>query len=210
MSGCPNVGHPGKATVGHNINKERMEVLQVCTYKDPANPGDARGGNDTGWDVLGLEKNIGLEWSVWRAMVLEDTLRVIWIIMWGVTMLIVSKYTVPVGVGVHRVIGEWELGWGQYISWYWGVLFAIWGGLWVRGQLIWWERKVVREARQLWELYGFWDWVVALECIERKWLLGMSIECLWIMLWGNKPVIMYEVGEIGLISQVNGEGHPWH
>ena len=80
-------------------------------------------------------------------MVLEDILKMIWIIMWGVIMWIVSKYTVPVGVGVHRAIGEWELGWGQYFSWYWGVWAAIWGSLWVREQLIWWEKEVIREAR---------------------------------------------------------------
>ena len=64
MSGCPNVGHPGKATAGHNIDEGRMEVLQVCTLEDPANPGDARGGDNLGWDLLGLKGNIGLEWNV--------------------------------------------------------------------------------------------------------------------------------------------------
>ena len=90
------------------------------------------GGDGIGWDVLGIQQGVGLEWSVWRAMVLEDLLRVPWILLGGVIMWLVSKYMIPYRFGTPQVLGEWDFGWRQYVSWYWGVWVALFGGIWCR------------------------------------------------------------------------------
>ena len=74
------------------------------------------------------------------------------------------------------------------------------GGIWIRDQLIWWERKVIRETRSLWELYGFWDWVTALDYIEEKWLLGMIMDYWRVKIWGGKLVVTYEVDQIKIVA----------
>ena len=143
MSGCLNVGHPGEANTSEYNNLEgRFETLQVNKIDNLAGPGGARG-----WDMLGIRRGVGLEWSVYRAMVMEDIQRVLWVVLFFGSMWLVHKHTIVPDIGKYRRLTKWDFGWRQYFSWYWGVLVAIFGGLWVRKQLIWWEKEVIREAR---------------------------------------------------------------
>ena len=69
--------------------------------------------------------------------------------------------------------------------------------------MLWWEKEVIREARQLWVIYSPWEWMEALENIEQKWLIGMTLEYWWVLLWGGRPMVTYEVGQLRIVSQVN-------
>ena len=110
MSGCLNVGHPGEANTSEYNNLEgRFETLQVNKTGDLAGPGGALGRES--WDILGIRKGVGLEWSVYRAMVMEDVQRFLWIVLFFGSMWIVHKYTMILDLGKHRILTEWDYGW---------------------------------------------------------------------------------------------------
>ena len=76
MSRCLDSEHPGKANKGgHNTVEGYLDAHSLGKEDIQVEPG----GDDIGWDILGIQQGIGLEWSVWRAMILEDLLRVAWI-----------------------------------------------------------------------------------------------------------------------------------
>ena len=133
MSRCLDSEHPRQASKdGHSSIEGYLEAHSLGEEDIHVEPG----GDDTGWDVLGIQQGVSLEWSVWRAMVLEDLLRVAWILLGGVIMWLVSKYTIPYRLDTPQVLGEWDFGWRQYVSWYWGVWVALIGGLWCREWLL--------------------------------------------------------------------------
>ena len=70
MSGCLTVGHPDEAKpIGHTNDEEYMEALQVnCNEYQVSGVAQGQGQ----WDILGIRKGIGLEWSVYRVMIMED------------------------------------------------------------------------------------------------------------------------------------------
>ena len=115
MSGCLDSEHPGKANKGgHNTVEGYLDAHALGKEDIQVEPG----GDNIVWDVLGVQQGVGLEWSVWRAMVLEDLLKVAWILLGGVIMWVVSKYTTPYRLNTPQVLGEWDFGWRQYVSWY--------------------------------------------------------------------------------------------
>ena len=110
-------------------------------------------------------------------------------------MWVVSKYTVPPGLSTHRVLNEWDFGYKQYVTWYWGVWLVIYGGVWVRNQLIWMEEEIIMGAKVLWGRYGFWEWVEALEGIEEKGVVGMVWEYIgeeYSVIWWIQRVLSWE------------------
>ena len=73
MSGCLDSEHPGQANKdGHSTVEGYLEAHSLGEEVIQVEPG----GEGMGWDVLGVKKGVSLEWSVWRAMVIEDLLKV--------------------------------------------------------------------------------------------------------------------------------------
>ena len=73
MSGCLDSVHPGQA------NKDERSSIEGYLEAHSLGEDDIQvepGGGNIAWDVLGIQQGVGLEWSVWRAMVLEDLLWV--------------------------------------------------------------------------------------------------------------------------------------
>ena len=111
MSGCLTVGHPDEAKpTRHTNDEEYTEVLQVDCNEYKVMSGNVRGHGS--WDILGIEQGIGLEWSVYRAMLMEDAQIFLWIVLFFSSMWLVHKYTIVPDLSKQKILSEWDLGWG--------------------------------------------------------------------------------------------------